>query len=302
VFHRLAEAPAMPFVLRDCVFRACVAQGLIPLDPQDADATPATRSDASLGAITDALLYGLTDVPAGGLAYSIAETWRVASAVRERLSSDNWRVLNRLSQARPKESQESFGLDTALDFLDDVIVSLVAIGGLEMAHMTRDDGWRFLSLGRHLERLSFVAGTLGDLASARATTEPAVLEWLLDVTDSLITYRTRHMRQPEWPAVVGLLLFDERNPRSAMFQVGKMARQLRLLPGAGLMDVLGDLDALHGAGRSSDTQQGDLFAGSMTLESLPRLCERLAARVSDALTRQYFSHGYELPYASVRGR
>ena len=34
--------------------------------------------------------------------------------------------------------------------LDQSIVSLVAVAGLEMAHMTRDDGWRFLSVGRHL--------------------------------------------------------------------------------------------------------------------------------------------------------
>ena len=39
-----------------------------------------------------------------------------------------------------------------------------------------------------------------------------LLEWLLELSDSLLTYRVRHMQHPEWPSVVDLLLFDERNP------------------------------------------------------------------------------------------
>ena len=57
-----------------------------------------------------------------------------------------------------------------------------------------------------------------------------MLEWLLELSDSLITYRVRHMRQPEWQAVVDLMLFDERNPRSATFQLAKLAKHVRLLP------------------------------------------------------------------------
>ncbi len=79
---------------------------------------------------------------------------RVAGAVRDRLSSDNWRLLNRLYEAFDPSRGAARRLAEALELLDDAIVSLVAVGGLEMAHMTRDDGWRFLSLGRHLERLA----------------------------------------------------------------------------------------------------------------------------------------------------
>ena len=35
-----------------------------------------------------------------------------------------------------------------------------------------------------------------------------MLDWLLDVSDSLVTFRARYVRAPEWPAVVELLLFD----------------------------------------------------------------------------------------------
>ena len=126
--------------------------------------------------------------------------------------------------------------------------------------MTRDDGWRFLSIGRHLERLQFVSSTLGDVAPDQASAGSGLLEWLLDLSDSLITYRVRHMQQPEWESVVDLLLFDERNPRSAMFQLAKLAKHVRLLPDAGVIDVL----ARSGAAarrlpRRRDAEQGELF-------------------------------------------
>ena len=75
------------------------------------------------------------------------QTVRVAGTVRERLSADNWRLLNRLIQAFSEPRTTAPGLAEALELIDKAIVSLVAVGGLEMAHMTRDDGWRFLGLG-----------------------------------------------------------------------------------------------------------------------------------------------------------
>src|SRR4029077_21238701 len=172
----------------------------------------------------------------------VEQTVRVAGAVRDRLSSDNWRLLNRLTQLFAKWPASGGPLDEALEGIDDALVSLVAVGGLEMAHMTRDQGWRFLSLGRHLERLQFIASTIGDVAPEQAWVGPGLLEWLLELSDSLLTYRVRHMQHPQWEAVVDLLLVDERNPRSAVFQLAKLAKHVRLLPDAGLTDVLTEID------------------------------------------------------------
>jgi uncharacterized alpha-E superfamily protein len=129
-----------------------------------------------------------------------------------------------------------------------------------------------------------------------------VLEWLLDLSDSLITYRARHLRRPEWVAVIDLLLYDERNPRAAMFQVGKIAKHVRLLPDAELMTVAGEIDAVHARGRRGDDRQRDLFGDAAPpADTLVDACQRLAAQVSDALTLRYFSHVYELPHATVTG-
>jgi uncharacterized alpha-E superfamily protein len=157
-----------------------------------------------------------------------------------------------------------------------------------MAHMTRDDGWRFLSVGRHLERLLFVASTLGMLAPGESS-DSALLAWLLELTDSLITFRTRYVSAPEWPAVVDLLLFDARNPRSILFQLAKIMKHVSALPGVASLDALPAVRALESACR--DHQAG--------VETLLAQCQPAALRLSDGLTLRYFNHAYEFQYATT---
>jgi uncharacterized alpha-E superfamily protein len=228
----------------------------------------------------------------------VAETFRVAAAVRERLSSDNWRVLTRLHQSMPAAIGDDGSVDDAFEFLDETILLLVAVGGLETAHMTRDDGWRFLSLGRHLERLSFIAATLESITMHRAMYEPQALEWLLDLSDSLITYRSRHLQQPAWAPVLDLLLFDERNPRSGMFQVNKIDQLVRHLPGPEPLEVLREIQDLHSQGRVSADRNHDIFGGALGVDYLLRSCTRVASRLSDAVTLRYFSHVYDRSQAT----
>src|SRR6185436_9798499 len=87
------------------------------------------------------------------LAFNIRQTVRVAGAIRDRLSSDNWRLLNHLFEMVSDPPETPADLHDALAVIDRSIVSLAAVAGLEMAHMTRDHGWRFLSVGRNLERM-----------------------------------------------------------------------------------------------------------------------------------------------------
>jgi uncharacterized alpha-E superfamily protein len=234
------------------------------------------------------------------LAFNVEQTVRAAGAVRDRLSTDNWRVLIRLLQLFTRNAG-TLDLDAALALIDDALLSLVAVGGLEMAHMTRDDGWRFLSLGRHLERLQFVSSMLVDVAPEQASAGSGLLEWLLELSDSLLTYRVRHMQQPEWESVVDLMLLDERNPRSAIFQLAKLAKHVRLLPDANLIEVLTEVERLLHDGRLGlDAAQGELFGGGQwRLESLLTGCQQVAQRLGTELSLRYFSHVDDVPRATV---
>ena len=97
--------------------------------------------------------------------------------------------------------------------------------------MTRSVGFRFLSIGRRLERLAFLTRALQHACDQG---RDAGLIWLLELGDSLITYRSRYMSQPEWLPVMDLLILDENNPRSVLFQA------------LGICEYLGKLEKLHG--------------------------------------------------------
>jgi uncharacterized alpha-E superfamily protein len=274
-----------------------------------ADASGDAFGDTSPHDLERALIEGLFDARTiQSLAFNIEQTVRVAGTVRDRLSSDNWRVLSQLSRVFVHSPARRVGVAEALDALDQAIIALVAVGGLEMAHMTRDDGWRFLSLGRHLERLLYVVTTVGEVAKSNLAEEPALLEWLLDLSDSIITYRARYMRPPEWLAVAELLLFDRQNPRSAAFQLLKLAKHVRLLPDADLHDLLSALERACEAHSTWDHEssqpphmhsQGELFPTPDTATDFLRDAEALALRSSDAIALRYFSHVYESAHATA---
>jgi uncharacterized circularly permuted ATP-grasp superfamily protein/uncharacterized alpha-E superfamily protein len=308
ILVRLTSGHPVPPAVLACMVQICGEEGLLTAEElrgafSDPDSVPAP-------AFIAALAEGVFDrTRRTGLGFNVAQTTRVAGSVRERLSYDNWRVLAQLARRLTRRRLETSDVDATLEIVDDAILSLVAAGGLEMAHMTRDDGWRFLSLGRHLERLSFVSTTLISAASGSGTADPALLDWVLDLSDSLLTYRARYRRLPDWTAVVDLLLFDGRNPRALLFQVAKLAKHVGLLPGDALSGLVREIEALEQAqvsalddvsshlreaGEPAGAEPDDARIGLLLLA-----CRTLAHRVSDALTLQYFSHVYDLPHATV---
>jgi uncharacterized alpha-E superfamily protein len=107
--------------------------------------------------------------------------------------------------------------------------------------------------------------------------------------------------------VAELLLFDRQNPRSAAFQLLKLAKHVRLLPDADLHDLLSALERACGAHWASHAashvphmlSQGELFPTPDTAADFLRDAEALALRSSDAITLRYFSHVYESPHATA---
>ena len=153
--------------------------------------------------------------------------------MRDRLSSDNWRLLNRLAEDADG-APDAHRLAEALELLDHAIISLVAVGGLEMAHMTRDDGWRFLSLGRHLERLLYIVdhGRARSRASGWSTIRRCSSGCSTSRTASSRTARATCGTPNGWRSPT-CCCSTQRNPRSAVFQLAKLAKHVPLLPGGG---------------------------------------------------------------------
>jgi uncharacterized circularly permuted ATP-grasp superfamily protein/uncharacterized alpha-E superfamily protein len=219
----------------------------------------------------------------------------LAFMLRDRFSMDTWNILEKVqvsARARPGRAEAG----EALALLNALVAELAAFSGMEMENMTRGHGWRLLDLGRRLERSVNVV-TLLQAALSLETQSLAALGPVLEITDSVMTYRRRYFAEPQWPGVLDLLLSDESNPRSLGFQIAALAEHASHLPReaapigfevpvaqiAGLRDVL----------RQTDWQALAEGPSEGLEESARKLLERCGSglrSISDSITHLYFSH------------
>jgi uncharacterized alpha-E superfamily protein len=150
-----------------------------------------------------------------GLTAELQRLGWCAAQARSRLSAENWRAIAVLQ----REFQESAhaGRDPR-ETLDALLLSLAGLAGFALDGMTQDDGWRLMMVGRRLERLQFLAELLALRLRSGETPVQNELEWLLDIGDSTITYRTRYLAAPRLGPTIDLLVFDQTNPRALAFQ------------------------------------------------------------------------------------
>jgi uncharacterized alpha-E superfamily protein len=156
-----------------------------------------------------------------------------AYAVRDQLSRDTWLVIGPLEHVlgsidRPLGNSEAYSQEA----LQQVIHSLLALGGLGIESMVRDLGWRFMDAGRRLERsLQLLALLQATVAVNRGTaTDSLVLESVLSAAESIITYRFRYRSHAQLETVLELLLLDSGNPRSVGYQLERLTEDLDALP------------------------------------------------------------------------
>jgi uncharacterized alpha-E superfamily protein len=239
--------------------------------------------DADLAA---ALRAAITDDNLPGLAGNARQLARVAANLRERLSLDQWRTVNRLTQSLTTRKARKAALLDLLGELDAAIASLTTLAGFALDGMTRDPGWRFLSVGRRIERLQWLCATLKD---ALAGPPEMDITWLLRAADSIITYRARYRAKPEWLPALDLLIRDEANPRSIAFQVRGLydyTQRLTDLFGAFGKERFGDaLASLAGIDPGVDLQPGSAHLAQL-LDDWHDASVRLAEQVS----LRFFSH------------
>jgi uncharacterized circularly permuted ATP-grasp superfamily protein/uncharacterized alpha-E superfamily protein len=186
-----------------------------------------------LKSVTDQLIGAVFDENnVGSLRSALRSTLRTSRLVRDRISTDTWRVLAALDDEVQTEEDE-LGYDslgTVHDVLNRVVVRLAAFSGLVMESMTRGQAWRFLDLGRRIERamtlLMLVRGSL----TTTCTREGPLLEAVLEIADSAMTYRRRYLATLQVAPVVDLLLTDETNPRSVIYQMEALHAHIGTLP------------------------------------------------------------------------
>ena len=168
---------------------------------------------------------------AGSLRQTADELQRLAMLVRDRTSNDMWRVLSQINDrfAIPMTSLVTLTAD-ATGVLNETLVGLAAFHGLARENMTRAQAWRFLDMGLRLERSIYLCTLLDATLDSGDAQNPSVLEAVLEVVDSSITFRSRYNLLPTLPAVFDLVMLDDKNPRSVLFQINQLAKHFEKLP------------------------------------------------------------------------
>jgi uncharacterized circularly permuted ATP-grasp superfamily protein/uncharacterized alpha-E superfamily protein len=245
----------------------------------------------------------------GSLNGTLNKAGRAAAHVRDRLSSDLIRIVSQFGTLARAPGDSAWGYIPAGDafaVLNHCVGALAALRGIEMENMTRGPGWRFLNIGRRIERsVHLVKLFRAIIVPLRLETWPA-LEMLLEVADSSMTYRARYFTTLQAAPALDLLMNDEGNPRSLAFQVKDLTEHCRSLS-----------SMASGAGWPVSRQRRlEEAASNLFRADIGRLCvpdtngvrvllDELLSRMeeelptfSDAITHSYFSHAEELERAT----
>jgi uncharacterized circularly permuted ATP-grasp superfamily protein/uncharacterized alpha-E superfamily protein len=176
--------------------------------------------------------YGI-DVSAAipsGLVNSLESAVYSAGQVRDRFSPDGWLALRDLSKTIHQFAGSVSPGDDATRAMTVLLRKLAGFAGLLHENMYRFTGWRFLEIGRRIERGIQIARTL-----AWATDKDAVdgaLDMMLEIGDSVMTHRRQYTVRVGRKTVVDLLGLDPLNPRSVLFQLDRLKTEIGLLPGS----------------------------------------------------------------------
>lgn len=215
-----------------------------------------------------------------------------ASQVRGRLSQENWVAISEL-QHEADHLQPDMEMAGALSFLDRLLMSQSALAGFALDNMTQDNAWRFLMIGRRIERVQFLAQVGRQLLTHSGATGRACLGWALEVADSTLTYRNRYLSSAQLLPVLDLLLLDPANPHAIIFQLEALTVTLRQV---GDQDDYG-LATMAETLRSLDlgVLESEIGHESRLRRALKMLAELLgkistqAGKLSDELTLRYFA-------------
>jgi len=245
----------------------------------------------------------------GGLTHTVSALIQSAYGVRDRWSTDTWRVMDDINESwMDVSNRSSMSLEDMHDMLDQLITSLVALSGLTTESMTREQGWRFLDSGRRIERGMIVISLARSLAVPVYSpgVENVMLESLLLSCESLITYRRRYRSYLQLATVLDLLLFDNSNPRSLLFQLERMHEHVDKLPQDALDRHMSALERLVLEAstliRLSDTQYlTDIENNAGTRQNLDQLLSRMThslSQMSEVITETYF-RSLQVPHQLV---
>ncbi|CAG9269065.1 Putative circularly permuted ATP-grasp superfamily protein [Paraburkholderia unamae] len=287
------------------------ANGLVP--------APGDETRLALDEFERALVANLHEnAGATGIGRTLASQAYACGEIRGRLSSDHWRTVL-ASRNDFRDALQALSLipapprhGAAIEFrrptpydrmalmgaLDALATQLSAISGCQGDRMTRDEAWRLLFAGRHIERVAALATMLRVAAHERTLATPAGFDMLLQLFDSTLTYRSLYPGRFEVPALLDTIVTDPTNPRGLYGVYARLRTRLdEIAQAAGgpkrepFASQLAPIEALPTLEALCDPGEDGRYP------ALTALCDSLAERMaaaSNEISARWFSHAVPL--------
>lgn len=204
-----------------------------------------------------------------------------AARVRDRFSTDGWLALSDLSRTARNMAETAMPGDDAARSMSVLLRKLAGFSGLVHENMFRFTGWRFLTIGRALERADRMAHVLAGFADPDGPV--GGYDLAVEVGDSVMTHRRRYAVETNRNTVIDLLALDGRNPRSVRYQLDALRRENALLPKA---EVNGQLSEVSRIVLQLQTDLATMAPADLDTARLSELRAGIA-EISDGLTSLY---------------
>lgn len=217
----------------------------------------------------------------------------LAVQLRDRISEDTWQFIKSYGSKKISEGKSAANL---LPYLQRIISDAAAFEGLIAEGMTRGHGWRFLELGRRIERGIITLKIIKNMLKNKANDEVSVLSALLEAGDGSLTYFRRYGAKLYTSPTVDLLLCDESNPHSVAFQALQIEQTVSELPKSSKNTYYSPLDK-EILKLLSDLRLVDVYSlmndENGERKELEKYCDdkiKALKNIRDLLSQEYLNH------------
>ncbi|MEM6584124.1 MAG: circularly permuted type 2 ATP-grasp protein [Pseudomonadota bacterium] len=184
-------------------------------------AVPRPHKDMSL--VTMAGLALGDERQSGAVRNLIEREQHIALTLRDRLSRDSWRAVQR---GMPKF--EPGDIDSVSAACDRLVERHATLSWLLSDGMSRGAEWQFLNMGMSIERASMILQAAQAIVPGSASADD--LTALLELIDCLSLYHSRYLTMPYIARVFDMVLLEPAQPRGLCFQISKIEKHLRAIP------------------------------------------------------------------------
>ncbi|MEL6737317.1 MAG: circularly permuted type 2 ATP-grasp protein [Pseudomonadota bacterium] len=213
----------------------------------------------------------------GSVRSLIQREQQIALILRDRLSRDSWRAVQRDMPGFTPGDVDSMALAC-----DRLIERHATLSWLLSDGMSRGPEWQFLNMGMSIERASMILQAAQAIIPGSASADD--LSALLELVDCQTLYRSRYLTMPYIARVYDMVLLEPAQPRGLAFQISKIDKHLTAIPPLRTDGMPEEpLRAVRKLRAKIESIEASLI-GPMTIEDL----RKDLADLAEAISERYF--------------